>query len=69
MFARELAHGYAVAGAASEALDWLENANALGLTNYVFLAKHDRMVDNVRAHPRFTRLLEHIKHQWETLEY
>ena len=66
MFSRELAHGYAMAGAVDEALDWLENANRLGLTNYPFLAKHDRMLDKVRSHPRFEKLLEQIKHQWET---
>jgi eukaryotic-like serine/threonine-protein kinase len=68
MFSRELAHGYAVAGAVDEALDWLEQANRLGLTNYPFLARHDRMLDHVRANPRFQQLLQRIKHQWETHE-
>jgi hypothetical protein len=51
-----------------EALDWLEQANRLGLTNYPFLARHDRMLDHVRANPRFQQLLQRIKHQWETHE-
>jgi tetratricopeptide (TPR) repeat protein len=68
MFSRELAHGYAVAGAVDEALDWLEQANSLGLTNYPFLARHDRMLDNVRTSARFQELLQRIKHQWETHE-
>ena len=68
LFSRELAHFLALVGEKQEAISWVENANRLGLINYPFLAKHDRMLDNVRAEPRFQRLLDHVKQQWAAFE-
>jgi non-specific serine/threonine protein kinase len=57
----------ALAGAGSEALDWLENAVHRGFINYPFL-ECDPFLDNIRREVRFQRLLEWAKHEWEDFE-
>lgn len=60
MFARELAHVYALVGKTDRALDWLERAVAFGLRNRDFLETHDRFLTGVRAEPRFQALLHRL---------
>ena len=68
MLSREMAHGYALVGAADEALSCLDNANRLGFINYPFLAERDRFLDKIRPDPRFQTFLARVKPQWEAFQ-
>jgi TolB-like protein len=68
VFARFLAHGFALAGMAEPAMRWLEVAVDRGFINYPFLARHDPVFRLLRSEARFERLLEVVRDRWERFE-
>jgi len=63
----EVASGYALVGAADEALDWLRNAVSRGFINYRFLSLHDPMLAGLRGDERFQTLMAEARTQHERL--
>jgi tetratricopeptide (TPR) repeat protein len=59
---------YALAGMKRESLNSLENAIALGFINYPFISEVDPFLENIRGEPRFKKLMERVKHEWENFE-
>ena len=64
----EMAANYALMGEKQEALDWLEIAVNRGFINYPFLSEYDPFLENIRGEPRFKKLMERVKHEWENFE-
>ena len=63
-----LAGPYSLVGETEEALNWLEQGVNLGCINYPLLSKYDRFLENIRGEPRFKKLMERVKHEWENFE-
>ncbi len=55
------------AGAANEALNWLENAVNKGFVHIPFMEK-DTFLDSLRGDERFKKLMERVKYEWEKFE-
>jgi non-specific serine/threonine protein kinase len=60
---------YAMVDARDEALDWLGRAVRGGFINYPMLAEYDPFLKRLRGEPRFTRLLDEVKREWEALQF
>jgi eukaryotic-like serine/threonine-protein kinase len=58
----------ALTGMKDEALDWLENAVQRGFINYPFMNEYDPFLKQIRREPRFKKLMERAKHEWEKIE-
>ncbi len=67
-FSHHLAGIFSLVGAKKEALDWLENAANHGFINYPLLSEKDPFLENIRGEPRFKKLMERVKHEWENFE-
>jgi non-specific serine/threonine protein kinase len=52
----------------NQALDWLEHAVKRGWINFPLFAKNDPFLENIRGEPRFKKLMERVKHEWENFE-
>ena len=59
---------YALLGDKENALDWLENAISRGFLNYPYLNEYDPYLGNIRGEPRFRKLMEKLKPEWEQFE-
>jgi len=57
----------ALVGAKTEAIEWLENEVGW-FFNYPFLAEKDPFLVNLRGEPRFKKLMERVKYEWEHFE-
>jgi len=67
-YSHHLAGAFALLGEKQEALNWLENAVSCGLINFPFLNEQDPFLENIRGEPRFKRLMERVKLEWENFE-
>jgi non-specific serine/threonine protein kinase len=63
-----MAEGYALVGEVEEALRWLEHAIDKGWINFPLLSEKDPFLANIRNEPRFKKLMERVKYEWEHLE-
>jgi serine/threonine protein kinase len=63
-----LAGPYSLIGETEEALNWLEQGVNLGCINYPFLNEYDSFLENIRGEPRFKKLMERVKREWENFE-
>jgi serine/threonine protein kinase/TPR repeat protein len=63
-----LAGVFALLDEKEEALNWLESAVNGGLINYPLLNEQDPFLENIRSEPRFKKLMERVKHEWENIE-
>jgi TolB-like protein/tRNA A-37 threonylcarbamoyl transferase component Bud32/Flp pilus assembly protein TadD len=59
---------YALIGENEKALELLEHSIDGGLINYPFLNEYDPFLENIRSEPRFKKLMERVKHEWENFE-
>ena len=51
-----------------EAYKWLEHAIERGIINYPLFNELDPFLENIRGEPRFKKLMERVKHEWENFE-
>ncbi len=58
----------AMLDAKEETLDWLEHAEERGFINYPSLAGKDPFLAKIRGEPRFQKLMERVKYEWEHFE-
>jgi len=63
-----VAASFALSNAKNDALEWLEHAVDLGLINYPLMAEKDPFLANLRSEPRFQKLMERVKYEWEHFE-
>ncbi len=59
---------YALLGDKEKALDWLDNAVSRGFINYPYLNEYDPYLADIRGEPRFKKLMEQVKDEWEHFE-
>jgi len=64
-FSHHLAGIFSLLGSKEDALDWLQNAIDRGFINYPLLAEKDPWLANIRGEPRFKKLMERVKYEWE----
>jgi len=59
---------YAIVGDKDQTLKWLEAAVGRGLINYPFFNNYDPFLADIRGEPRFQKLVERVKYEWEHFE-
>jgi len=63
-----MADYYSLIDEKKEALTWLEHTINRGMINYPLLNEMDPFLENIRCEPRFRKLMEKIKYEWENFE-
>jgi len=61
-----VAESYAIIKEKEEAIKWLEIGADRGFINYPFLNEYDPFLENIRGEERFKKLMERVKHEWES---
>jgi len=59
---------FALSGMKDKAFAWLENAVDRGFINYPFISEYDPFLKTIRSEPRFKKLMERVKQEWENFE-
>ena len=59
---------FAILGDFDTALDWLENSVDRGFFNYPYMSQYDPFLTKMRGNPRYDKLMERVKHEWEKFE-
>jgi serine/threonine protein kinase len=59
---------YVLLNEKEEAYKWLEHAIERGIINYPLFNELDPFLENIRGEPRFKKLMERVKHEWENFE-
>ena len=67
-FPCEISRLYSLLGEKDQALSWLEVSVNNGFINYPFLNKYDPFLEKIRGEERFKKLMERVKHEWESFE-
>lgn len=62
------ADALALVGENEAALDFVERAADFGWINYPFLAQHEPFLAGIRGEPRFRRLMDRVRREWEVFE-
>ncbi len=68
MSAAWMASALAAVGEKEKAMDWLEQAVDTGYLGYPMMAKTDPWLAGIRGEPRFKKLLERVKYEWDHFE-
>ena len=63
-----VAECFALIDERAEALRWLERAVDKGWCNYPLFSALDPFLANIRSDPRFKKLMERVKYEWEHFE-
>ena len=63
-----MAEAYALIGENQEAVNWLEHAVWRGVINFPYLSEYDPFLENIHGEPRFQKLMERVKYEWEHFE-
>jgi hypothetical protein len=67
-YSYHIATFYSVLNQMDPAIKWLENAVNQGFINYPFMDEIDPFLKNIHGEPRFKKLMERVKHEWESFE-
>ena len=68
VFAWWTADCFALVNERETAIDFLERAVEFGFINLPWLSQHEPFLANVRAEPRFVRLMQRVRKAWEAFE-
>ena len=67
MYSRHVAEGWAKAGNAKRAAQWLDRAVELGFVNWPYLAEHSPFFSPLREDPSLKPVLEKAKRRWKAI--